>query len=48
MGGGSSSMPPPVLPYVIYLRAAEQTSHGAWFLKVLLNVEREKEIATVK
>jgi G:T-mismatch repair DNA endonuclease (very short patch repair protein) len=34
--------------HVIYLGAAEQTSHGAWFLQALLNVEREKEVATEK
>ena len=34
--------------HVIYLGAAEQTSHGAWFLHALLNVEREKEVATEK
>ena len=35
-------------PYVIYLREAEQTGHKAWFLQALLNVEREKEVATEK
>ena len=34
--------------YVIYLETLEQTSHGAWFLHALLNVEREKEVATEK